>query len=764
VDGEPVSDFLRSLTPTRTVVIDGLFSLLLVAIALVGFRTSFGGVEFLFVGAMAAALGVLLAHIIQARYVGPIPALAIALVMFVVLAGPIALRQDAIAGFIPTLGTFNALVDGVVRGWVRLLTTVAPTGGIDHLLAIPYVAGFFAGLATMLVARRSKRLLPVVVPSAVVSAVAILFGTKVPASLIIQGGLYIAGALLWLSIRRERERGEIISTSPGRTRWIGVAMMLALAVAGATLFGPRLPLAQARERVVLREQTEPPFDPRDYPSPLSGFRKVRVDLAEKVLLTIDHVPEGSPRLRLAVMDDYDGVVWNVSGGGRSGAGYFERVGATIDQPLAEEIFESSITVRSLDGVWAPTFGTTTGLSFVGDRAEDLGESFRYNATSGVAALPIGIRDGDSFEVSTGLLPQRDDEELQLAAVDKTIIYEEIVGLPAEFEATAADIVAGASNPYDQARALENYFQQGAYSDGGPDEIVQVPPGHSIGHILRFIGEDQLVGDGEQYAAAMALMARSLGLPARVVVGFDLEPGEEQVEILGEDVEAWVEVALAEVGWVPFYPTPDEANAPSESNQEQLRKNQIETQVPPPISNPPTVPDPLIENLNELDEEEGEEDELLPPPDEAGIAGLGWLGTAIAAVVGIPLIVGGSYLAVALLLKHRRRSRRRSFGSPAQRIARGWREILDHALDQQRDLPMRATRTEAALVLGGSLPTLASVADSRVFGSHEPSDGDANSFWMGVDHALSEMTQSQGMFDRVKTVASLRSLRRAVGRK
>ena len=246
-----MSDLLRRLKPSRADIADAGFALLLLAVALFGFRTSYGGVEYLFVALVAALLGAGLAFVVTKLGVTPFPTVALTLVVFVLLAGPVALRDDALFGFIPTLATFEALVDGIIRGWIRLLTTVAPAGGIDHLLAIPYMTGFFGGVLTMYVARRSARLLPVLVPAAAVSAIAILFGTKVPASLIIQGALFLASALLWLSIRRERTRGEIISTSPGRSRWIGVALMLALAVAGATFFGPRMPLAQARERVVL---------------------------------------------------------------------------------------------------------------------------------------------------------------------------------------------------------------------------------------------------------------------------------------------------------------------------------------------------------------------------------------------------------------------------------------------------------------------------------------------------------------------------------
>src|SRR5690606_25475271 len=92
----------------------------------------------------------------------------------------------------------------------------------------------------------------------------------------------------------------------------------------------------------------------------------------------------------------------------------------------------------------------------------------------------------------------------------------------------------------------------------------------------------MVGDGEQYAAAAALMIREMGVPARVVLGFvpgsgDDEEGDDDtpppttrdgaVEIRGSDVQAWVEVALAGHGWVPFDVTPPRTQTPEQEQEE-----------------------------------------------------------------------------------------------------------------------------------------------------------------------------------------------------
>lgn len=88
----------------------------------------------------------------------------------------------------------------------------------------------------------------------------------------------------------------------------------------------------------------------------------------------------------------------------------------------------------------------------------------------------------------------------------------------------------------------------------------------------------MVGDSEQYASAMALMARSLGLPSRVVLGFLPKDDEGEIsesrteeqgkttitKFTGNDVTAWVEIKLDSYGWVAFYPTPKETKVPDEN--------------------------------------------------------------------------------------------------------------------------------------------------------------------------------------------------------
>src|SRR5690606_24406395 len=129
--------------------------------------------------------------------------------------------------------------------------------------------------------------------------------------------------------------------------------------------------------------------------------------------------------------------------------------------------------------------------------------------------------------------------------------------------------------------------------------------HGADRITTLLTGDLMVGDGEQYAAAMALMAREMGLPARVVMGFVPEAPagpDDAVTLTGADVEAWVEVELAGHGWVPFDPTPDESRTPRSDDRDQRAAEDPQVrQPPPPLPEPVEPPDEDTEQPSTRDE-------------------------------------------------------------------------------------------------------------------------------------------------------------------
>jgi hypothetical protein len=198
----------------------------------------------------------------------------------------------------------------------------------------------------------------------------------------------------------------------------------------------------------------------------------------------------------------------------------------------------------------------------------------------------------------------------------------------------------------------------------------------------------IIGDQEQYAAAFALMARELGYPARVVMGFapEVTEGGGTVSVTGDDVTAWVEVPFEGYGWVAFFPTPDQTDVPRDEEP----KPRAEPQ--PQVRQPPRSEDLQEETgrpvqIEEPDDEEEEEEEA------SGIPAWVWK-TLIA--LAIPLVLYTLPWFVLAMAKARRRSRRRSRGPGHERAAGAWDEVEDSYAELGYSVSPNGTRIDRAL--------------------------------------------------------------------
>jgi transglutaminase-like putative cysteine protease len=116
---------------------------------------------------------------------------------------------------------------------------------------------------------------------------------------------------------------------------------------------------------------------------------------------------------------------------------------------------------------------------------------------------------------------------------------------------AREVTAGTVTPYDQALALQSYLRDGAVFRYSTD----VPEPRTDDAVWDFLTER--TGYCVQYATAMTVMARHLGLPTRMAVGFlpGQPSGRGQYAISGQLAHTWPEIWFAGAGWVRFEPTP-----------------------------------------------------------------------------------------------------------------------------------------------------------------------------------------------------------------
>ena len=112
------------------------------------------------------------------------------------------------------------------------------------------------------------------------------------------------------------------------------------------------------------------------------------------------------------------------------------------------------------------------------------------------------------------------------------------------------IVSIYNNAYDRATALESYLREIEYN-----ELIEAPPAGQDG--VDYFLFDIREGYCDYYASAMAVMARAVGIPARVAAGYaqgEYNTETEAYRVREKDAHAWVEVYFPRFGWVEFEPT------------------------------------------------------------------------------------------------------------------------------------------------------------------------------------------------------------------
>jgi hypothetical protein len=152
--------------------------------------------------------------------------------------------------------------------------------------------------------------------------------------------------------------------------------------------------------------------------------------------------------------------------------------------------------------------------------------------------------------------------LQIAGTDYSdelrSMYLQLPVLDPRIPALAKQIVGRATDPYDQAHAIENYLR-GHY--GYTLDLSATPPADPLASFLF----QRRAGHCEYFATAMTVMLRSLGVPARYINGF--LPGEYNSVggdyiIRASDAHSWVEVFFPGYGWLTFDPTPPSEDKPA----------------------------------------------------------------------------------------------------------------------------------------------------------------------------------------------------------
>ncbi|WP_213814023.1 transglutaminase-like domain-containing protein [Glaciihabitans sp. dw_435] len=700
------------------------------------------------------------------RWSAPIVAGATLLAYFA-FGVPLAVPSQATSGIVPTLTGLRELILGAAFGWKQLLTISLPVGSYESLLVPFYLLILVVTVVAASVALRSRHGDLAVLGPIALYVIALVFGGETPFLPVVLPLALLSVTLLWISWRRwyrrhvsirslttkqDSERTSADSRFTGVRAGIAATVLLAIAAGAAVVVVAALPPASARE--VLRAATVQPFDPRDSTSPLAAFRTYwQEPTVDDVLLTVRGLPKGA-RLKLATLDSYNGVVYSVgSSVVDSASGSFTRLPFELDQSAVRGTPATlTVDVGDYAGMWVPSAGALERFAVTGGAdATELRNSFYYNTTTGSAVVLDGLAAGDSYSIDT-VLPDQPTVAQYPTLQAGTAQVPPLGAVPAELNSVLASYVAGVKGQGNQLVAmLAGLARDGYVSHGVGADAVPSRSGHSIDRISELLTDQRMIGDAEQFSVTAALMARQLGFPARVVMGFVPESSADVQQVRGRDVSAWVEVDTREYGWVAIDPNPAVRDIPAEQPQDPTRISRPQSVVPPVVSDPAPV-----DRQTTPDSEQN--DPATTDPVLAIILAVarvvGWVAVGVAVLMAPFLVV--------IAAKVRRRRRRRRATSTLDRIRGGWSEFEDSVLDHGFDPPATATRSEVAAVVGGTQPfVLAAVADRAVFSPSEPDVAEADLVWTSVRELTASLNSGKTRWQRLRARISLRSMGRRI---
>ena len=167
--------------------------------------------------------------------------------------------------------------------------------------------------------------------------------------------------------------------------------------------------------------------------------------------------------------------------------------------------------------------------------------------------------GEPYEVTSAISSAGPEELRGASSKYPAWVQERYLQLPPDLPQRvndlAARVVGGVHTPYDKASAVEDYLR----SNYPYNLRVDPPPFNADGvdHFLFTLRE----GYSEYFGSTMAVMLRTVGVPARLAVGYTTgdEIGEEDLfSVTDSHSHAWVEVYFPDFGWIPFEPTPGES--------------------------------------------------------------------------------------------------------------------------------------------------------------------------------------------------------------
>ncbi len=297
--------------------------------------------------------------------------------------------------------------------------------------------------------------------------------------------------------------------------------------------------------------------PRQVPNPV-------VDLHTRILDEFDtkvfQVQSAVPSYwRLTSLDTFTGQDWVSTNSYRS---FSSQLPGAQAVPPGTRTVRQTFQVQALDSVWLPDSFTPVAVSGV--------RHVSYDPVSGSLITSRPTSNGLTYTVTSyQFLSDLNPAKLEKApAVPVSSALKRYLQLPksvpTQVKALAQRITAGQTTEYGKALALQNYFWDPA--NGFVYNLNPPGDGYGISALTNFLFVTKQ-GYCQQFAGAYAVLARAIGLPTRLAVGFITGTEVNNTgtyQVTDGDAHTWPEVYFGpKYGWLPLEPTKTSVNPPSQ---------------------------------------------------------------------------------------------------------------------------------------------------------------------------------------------------------
>lgn len=290
---------------------------------------------------------------------------------------------------------------------------------------------------------------------------------------------------------------------------------------------------------------------------LASLQPRLIEQSQTEMFTVD--AEQADYWRLTSLVDFDGTLWTplqgqvkepLLPGGRIVPAHPPRLYETLTQAFA---------ITGLQGELLPAAGHPDAVALIEPTPNRTADDLSYDFQTSTIQLRGGLTEGLGYEVESAVA-RPTFKEMNRAQISTTHgIYHDPGPIPisAEVERLLEDWTGRFDTPFKKLVALQDNLRLFTYS-------IDVEPSASTDRLTDFLIRTRR-GYCQQFAAAFALLARHMGFPTRVSVGF--LPGATDIAdpthfvVRGTDAHAWPEVLFEDYGWVRFEPTPGNSAAP-----------------------------------------------------------------------------------------------------------------------------------------------------------------------------------------------------------